>query len=289
MLGIGKKIRKLGEKIEGYENKLVERIFRNKVMSETYTTGKIGKELKEESTKTLPDIYKQMISKDSKNLHLPILPDEAEIWIRKIYSDKSNERKLESCINEILEKISDEKEKVKAKIYLTKFYRKVISATATIKDEVMKINEILSRLSERTLDEIEEIKDRKKEENTVKKLIKYGKKILRYALQVFIPSGGIRILENVSIYIKDMDFVQKAIIAFSVFAIEEAIVNYYLESRRRKKIDELYNEYDKKEQELMEKARKIMDSIISSTVKDLEDIARQIYGCVQREDKSDGK
>ena len=74
-----------------------------------------------------------------------------------------------------------------------------------------------------------------------------------------------------------MDFIQKAVIAFSIFALEEAIINTYIDKMKKKKLEILYNEHDKKEQELRKKAIKLMDSIISSTIKDLEDIAVEIY------------
>jgi len=282
MFGIGKEIKKFGEKVENYENKienkLIERILKNKVINETHATGKLGMDLKKETVDVLPDIYKQMIEKKGKVAVIPIIPDEAEIWIRAIYSDKSNEKELMKYINKMLGEIADEREKIKAKIYLTKFYRKVISAAALIKDEVMTINDSLRKLDERTLEEVKRIKEDKKEEKLVGRVIDYAKKVIRYAVQVIIPSGGIRVLENISQYVKDMDFIQKAIIAFSVFALEEAIVNSYLGWKKKKKLDDLYEEYDKKEQELKEKARKTMNSVISSTIKDLEDIAKQIYG-----------
>jgi hypothetical protein len=289
LIGFGKEIKRFGEKIEDFERKLIRKMVQNEDIIKSHATGIAGVDLKKEAKDMLPEIYRQIIEKKEKAA-IPIIPDEAEIWIRKIYLDKSNEENLRIYINETLEKIIDEKEKIKAKIYLTKFYRKVVSAAALIKDEVMIVNESLSKLTERTLEEIKEIKEGKREEKLGRKIIAYAKKVIRYAIEVIIPSGGIKISENVSRYIKDMDFIQKAIFAFSVFAIEEALINYYFNLNKKKKLEKLYDEYDRKEQELRRKSTKIMNSIISSTIKDLEDIAKQIYGeCKEKDGKQEEK
>ena len=184
MIRIGKIVKRFGEKVENYENKLIEKLLRNKIIEETHATGKIGADLKKETVNKLPSIYKQMIEK-KKMASIPIIPDEAEIWIREIYSDKTNEKKLRRYINEILEKTNEE-EKIRARIYLTKFYRKVVSSAALIKDEIMAINDSLRKLDERTLEEIKKIKEGKNEK-IFKKIMEYTKKIIRYGIQILIP------------------------------------------------------------------------------------------------------
>ncbi|MEM2174955.1 MAG: hypothetical protein QXI58_04975 [Candidatus Micrarchaeia archaeon] len=266
---------------EEAEEKLISRILGTKVLKESLLTGKIGQALKDEAKRNLGEIYKEIMKKKEEVKVPPILPDEAEIWIRKIYSEKISERELDDYIKKTLEKITDENEREKARIYLAKFHRIVIRSVCLIKDYSLQIEEMLERLNERTIECVDEIKERKKDEKIGKVILNYIKKIVRYTIQVLIPAGGIKILENTFQFVRDADFLQKAAASFIVFAIEEGIINAIIESRRRKKIKEIYEEYDKKEIELKEKARRIMSAMINLAVKDLYTAAENIYGFKQ--------